>query len=108
MTLFSSTTGIAPAVKAFAQFTPNTASRRLFIGQQLRFALAAEAFSAQFHGTVAGRDGHGAKLDATAALLAELGSDAEGVVHMTIFTPSDKTDRLGSPDLCANSYAASA
>ena len=59
--------GIACAAKAFAQVAPHTATHHLVGDHKLRFTLAAEAFLARFHGTVAGSDGHGAKLDATAA-----------------------------------------
>ena len=82
---------------------------RRFVGEhELRFAFTAEVFLTGFHGAVTGRDGHGAKLDATAALLAELGSDAEWIVHVALFAPSDKANRPGSPDLGANLHAASA
>jgi len=99
---------IPPAGETFAQFAPHTAPRRLVGNHELRFALAAEAFLAGFHGPVAGGDGHGAKLDTVAALLTELGPDAEGVTHMAVLTPPHKADRPGLPDLCADPHAASA
>ena len=80
----------------------------MFVSQKLRFALAAESFLPGFHGTVAGSDGHGAKLNTAAALLAEIGPDAEGIVHMAFLTTPNKAFRPCLPDLGANPHAASA
>ena len=100
--------GIASAGETFAQFAPHTAARRLIGDEELRFALAAEAFLPGFHGPVAGSDGHRAKLDAAFAFLTEVRPDAEGMGHMAVLTPSDKAYRPGLPDLGANPHAASA
>ena len=100
--------GIASAGETFAQFAPYATAHHLVGDHELRFALAAEAFLPGFHGPVAGSDGHRAKLDATAALLAELRPDAEGVGHTAVLAPSDKANRPGPPDLGANPHAASA
>jgi hypothetical protein len=108
ITLFGSTASIASAAEAFAQFAPHTTARRLFVSQELRFAFATEAFLAGFHGTVAGSDGHGANLDTVFALLTELWSDAEGIVHVAVLAPSDKAFRPSPPDLGANPNAAAA
>jgi len=97
---------IAPAAEAFAQFAPRAAAGRLV--HKLRFAFSAEVFLPGFHGAVTGGDGHRANLDAVAALLAEIGADAEGVVHVAILAPSDKADGPGLPDFGANPHAASA
>ena len=70
--------------------------------------MAAEAFLPGFHGTVAGSYGHGAKLDATAALLTKLGSDPEGIVHVAFLAPSDKAFRPGLPDFGTGAHATSA
>jgi hypothetical protein len=78
--------------------------RCLVSEHKLRFAFTAEVFLAGFHGTIAGRDSHRTNLDTVTALLAELGSDAERIVHVALFAPSDKTNRPGSPDLGADSY----
>ena len=98
---------IASAGEAFAKFTPHAAAYHLVGDYELRFAVATEAFLPGFHGTAAGGDGHGAKLDAATALLTEIGSDTEGIVHVAVLAPSDKANRPGFPDLGANSYAAS-
>ncbi len=74
---------------------------------ELRFAFAAEVFLPRFHGTVARSDGHGAKLDAAAALLTEMRPGAEGVVHAAVLAPSDKAYRPSFPDFGANPHAAS-
>ena len=99
---------IASAGEAFAQFAPHATAWSMFVSQKLRFALAAESFLPGFHGTVAGSYGHGAKLNAAAALLAEIGPDAEGIVHMAFLTTPNKAFRPCLPDLGANPHAASA
>jgi hypothetical protein len=70
--------------------------------------LAAETFFPWFHRTVAGSDGHRAKLDAGAALLAEIRADAEGVVHMAFLASPDEAFRPGFPELGTSPHAASA
>ena len=57
------------------------------------------------HRTVAGSDGHRAKLDAAVAFLTEVRPDAEGMGHMAVLTASDKADRPGLPDLGADAHA---
>ena len=99
---------IASAAEAFAQFAPYAAACRLVGDHELRFALAAEAFLPGFHGTVAGSDSHRTKLDAAFALLAEIGPDTEGIVHVAVLASPDKAYRPCLPDLGANPHAASA
>jgi len=101
-------TDIASAAEALTQLAPHAVVRCLVGQHELRFALTAEVFLAGFHRTVTGRDGHWAKLDAATALLAEIGPDAERVVHMTLFAPPDKANRPGFPDLRAHLHTASA
>ena len=97
ITLFGSTANIAPATKAFAQFAPHTTARRLFISQELRIAFPTKVLLPRFHRTLAGSDGHGAKLNATTALFTKLGPDAEGVVYMALLASSHKAFRSCSP-----------
>ena len=108
MILSCFTTDIAPAAEALAQFAPYTTARRFVGDHELRFAFTAESFLPGFHGTLAGSDGHGTKLDTATALLAELGTNAEGVIHVAVLAPPHKADRLCLPDLGANPHAASA
>jgi len=108
MTLLGSTASIASTGEAFTEFTPGTATWRLFGDHELRFAFAAEVFLPGFHGTVAGSDGHRTKLDAAFALLAEIGPDTEGIVHVAVLASPDKAYRPCLPDLGANPHAASA
>ena len=70
--------------------------------------MATEAFLPRFHGTVAGSDGHGAELDAGAALLTEIGTDSKGVVYMTVLAPTNEAFRPGFPELGTSPHAASA
>ena len=98
---------ITSTTKAFAQLAPYAAAYHLVGEYELRFALAAEAFLSRFHWTFAGGDGHWAKLNAAAALLAEVGSDAKWIINVAILAPSYKANCPGLPDLSANPHASS-
>jgi hypothetical protein len=97
---------VASAAKAFAQFAPCAATRCLISYHELRFAFSAEIFLPGLHGAVTGRNGHGANLNAVAALLAEIGADAEGEVHVAVLAPPNKANCPGLPDFGADPHAA--
>jgi len=99
---------VTPTGKTFTQLAPHAMVWRLVGEYKLRFAFTAEVFLAGSHGTVAGSDGHGANLDAVAALLTEIGVYTEGIVHVAVLASPDKTYRPCLPDLGANPHAASA
>jgi hypothetical protein len=78
----------------------------MFVHHELRFAIATETLFTGFHGTITGSDGHRTKLNAGTTLLTEIGADAEGVVYMTVITPTDEANCPGFPDLGTSPHTA--
>ena len=81
---------IALALKSFAEITPYAKARRFFHECHFGFTIGAKVFFTCFHGTVTGNHGHGAKVDASAAFIAELGFQVKGRFHAAILSPSHK------------------
>lgn len=98
----------ASAGESLAQAAPGATAWYRLRYHELCFALTAETFLTLFHRAFTRGDGHGTKLDAASALLAEIRPDAEGVTHTAVFSPTHEVDRLGFPDLITGANAASA
>jgi hypothetical protein len=98
---------LALALKPFAQVTGNAGVREVHVHGKLGFTLPAEVLFSGLHRAVAGRDRHGTDVDARAAHLAEIRTDAEGKVDASILPATDESDRLCLPDLGANADAPS-
>ena len=91
------TLDVTPAGEAFPKFAPGTTSWGFFRNHKLRCALPTKALFSLLHGSVARSDSHGAKLSASAALFTEIRSDAEWVIHMSVFTAANKSLGTGFP-----------
>jgi len=99
---------IALALKSFAEITPYAKARSFFHECHFGFAVGAQVFFPRFHGAVAGNHGHRAKVDASAAFIAELGFEVKGRFHAAIFASSHEDKRFDpqSPGTGANAAPA--
>ena len=95
-------------LKPLAQITKHTGIRGFLGNHKLGFALSAEPFLTALHRTVARCYCHGAKHNTGVTAFTRFGTHAKGKVHLSVFPPSDKTDRLGLPHFRADANAPAA
>jgi hypothetical protein len=81
---------MALALNSFPKMTPYAKPRRFFNEVDFGFAIRAKVFFPRLHGAIAGNNRHGAKIDASAAVIAESGFQVKGGFHTAIFPPSHK------------------
>jgi len=105
----SSLLAVAYAAEALTQPAPGAASRCFSREHNLRLAFIAETFLPGLHGAFAGSYGHGTKINAAIALLAEFRTrTAERMFHAPVLATPYKAYCFGLPYLAACPYTAPA
>ncbi|OGN95966.1 MAG: hypothetical protein A2Y89_00775 [Chloroflexi bacterium RBG_13_51_18] len=100
--------GISSAGKVFTELAPGATSRRIFGYHKLGLAVAAKVFLPGFHRSITGSYSHRTKLDARSALFTKVRPGSKWVIHMAVFSPSNKALGPSFPEFGAGTHAAPA